>query len=253
MTLRAYIRRLHGLWSKADKLEIAKRRARLRSRIDAFNDMAQMFLRGIHRLDDLKDDMITLDDEATDDDDDPFAPPDVDSCVGEAELVALRLPSTLGRETCVKLKLKDIIDKEFSLRKGQANDALGGLRQSIGEKSFMYREHLRHAKGIKQTTRARTRITAVDRTLTMHRCVYALARRALLKLAADSAAVSAEYQPVTRADLKASSIIYNINEPGSRHGKLAWFWSTNKVNSETAEGELLTECKITKLCEVRSG
>jgi hypothetical protein len=253
MTLRAYIRRLHGLWSKADKLEIAKRRARLRGRIDAFNDVAPMFLRGTHRLEDLKDDMIALDDEATDDEDDPFAPPDLESYVGEAELIALRLPSTMGRDICLKLKLNDIIDTEFSLRKGQANDALGGLRQSIGEKSFMYRENLRPAKGIKQTTRARSRITAVDRTLTMHRCVYALARRALLRLAADSATISAEYQPVTRADLKASSIIYNISEPGSRHSKLAWFWSTNEVNSEAAEGELLTECEITKLCEVRSG
>jgi hypothetical protein len=247
MMLRAYIRRLHGLWSKADKLEIAKRRARLRSRIDAFNDMAPTFLRGLHRSDDLTEDSIGPDDEATDDEGDPFAPPDAESAAGEAELIALRLPSTLGRETCVKLKLMDIVEKEFSLRKGQANDALGGLRQSIGEKSFMYRENLRHATGTKQTTRARTRITAVDRTLTMHRCVYALARRALLKLAADSAAVSTEYQPVTRADLKASSIIYNINEPGSRHSKLAWFWSTNEINSEAAEGRLLTECKNTKL------
>jgi hypothetical protein len=148
MTLRAYIRRLHGLWSKADKLEIAKRRARLRSRIEAFNDMAPMFIRGSHRIEDLKDDMIAPDDEATDDEDDPFAPPDLESYVGEAELIALRLPSTMGRDICLKLKLNDIIDTEFSLRKGQANDALGGLRQSIGEKSFMYRENLRPAKGV---------------------------------------------------------------------------------------------------------
>ena len=176
IALRAYIRRAQGLWSKSDKLELAKRRERLRSRIDAFNDTASSYLRGLHRVEDMVEEVSPLDDEATDEEEEqPFAP--ADECfTGEPETTVLLLPSSLGYDACVQLKLEAVMEKEIKLREGQANDALDGLRQGIGEKSFMFREHLRVAKGVQQTTRARSRIMAVDRTLTNHRCIYGFAR-----------------------------------------------------------------------------
>ena len=215
----------------------------MRGRIDAFNHAASTYLQGLHRIEQLAEEVLPLDDEATDEEEeeDPFAPTDSEM-TGEPETTSLLLPSSLGYDACIKLKLKAVMEKEIKLREGQANDALDGLRQSIGEKSFMFRERLRFAKGIQQTTRARSRIMAVDRTLTHHRCVYGFARRALIELGAEVEGETSTYKPVTRSDLKASALVYNINEPGQHNAKLAWFWAMNGETTEAAEGALMDEC-----------
>jgi hypothetical protein len=185
-----------------------------------------------------------LEDEAMEEEEDPFMPSDKDLFQGEPESCSLLFPSTLGLNTCIKSNGQDVALKEARLREGQANDALEKLRQGIGEKSFMFRECLRQAKGVKQNTRARTRITAMDRSLTTNRCIYGLARNALIKLGAEVEGDTAKYKPVTRADMKASAIIYNINEPGQRNKRLAWFWSMHGQTSEAAENKLMLECEF---------
>jgi len=157
------------MWSSANKLEVAKRRERLRARIDTFNRTGLMHLRHAEDIEDIPDNIEVLDDEASDDEDDPFLPSAKELFTGEPELRPLFMPSTLGYERCARLKLQKVADKEIALRKGQANDALDGLRSGIGEKSFRYRQQLRHAKGKIQSTRARSAIHTVGRELNHHR------------------------------------------------------------------------------------
>ena len=167
-----------------------------------------------------------MEDEQSDEEEDPFALTDSEM-TGEPETMMLLLPSSLGYDACIKLKLKAVMEKEIKLLEGQANDALHGLQQSIGEKSFMFREWLRFAKGIQQTTWARSRIMAVDQTLTHQQCVYGFAQQALITMGAEVEGETATYKPVTHLDLKASALIYNINEPGQGNAKRAWFWAMN--------------------------
>ena len=50
----------------------------------------------------------------------------------------LFLPSSIGYQKCHELGLQHLTKKELSLREGQANDALHGIRMAIGEKSFRF-------------------------------------------------------------------------------------------------------------------
>jgi hypothetical protein len=240
--LREFVRRLGGMWSPANRLEVAKRRERLRARIDTFNRTGLMHLRHAEDIEEIPDNIKVLDDEASDDEEDPFLPSAEDLFTGEPELRPLFMPSTLGYEKCAQLKLQRVADKEIALREGQANDALDGLRSGIGEKSFRYRQQLRHAKGKIQSTRARSAIYTVGRELNHYRRVYGFARRALIALGAESAENSERYKPVLLRDLQTSTIIFDLNAPGQRNRRLAWFWSTPGLGEE-AENNLLTECE----------
>ena len=201
-----------------------------------------MHLQGIEQLQEIADDITPLTDEDSDNEDDSFRPTYEQLFIGEPESWVLLLPSTLGYEECVRLKLHRVVKKEIALREGQANDALHGLRQGIGEKSFRFREHLRHAKGNIQSTRARSGIQSVGRVVNHHRRVYGFARRALISLAAESEENSTTYKEVSLVDLKASSVIYNIKAPGQRNKNLAWFWSSHVLGEHT-DDDVMTECE----------
>jgi len=201
-----------------------------------------MHLHHAEDIEDIPDNIEVLDDEASDDEDDPFLPSTKELFTGEPELHLLFMPSTLGYEQCAQLKLQKVANKEIALWKGQANDALDGLRSGIGEKSFRYRQQLRHAKGKIQSTRARSAIHTVGRELNHHRRVYGFARRALIALGAESEENSEHYKPILLRDLQTSTIIFNLNAPGQRNQRLAWFWST-PVLGEEADDDLLTECE----------
>ena len=201
-----------------------------------------MHLHHAEDIEDIPDNIEVLDDEASDDEDDPFLPSTKELFTGEPELHLLFMPSTLGYERCARLKLQKVADKEIALWKGQANDALDGLRSGIGEKSFRYQQQLRHAKGKIQSTRARSAIHTVGRELNHHRRVYGFARRALIALGAESEENSEHYKPILLRDLQTSTIIFNLNAPGQRNQRLAWFWST-PVLGEEADDDLLTECE----------
>ena len=230
------------MWSNAELLEVAQRRERLRKRVDVFNRSAVKYLQGIGQLQNIPGDIAPLNDEHSDEEEDPFRPSYKELFMGEPESRVLHLPSMLGEEECIRLKLGSIMRKEVALREGQANDALQGLRRGIGEKSFRFRGHLRFAKGNIEKTRARSGIKSVSRALNHQRRVYSFARRALISLGAESEEASETYKEVSLADLKASTVIYDINAPGKRNKNLAWFWSTHVMGNHTEDG-VMTECK----------
>ena len=87
-----------------------------------------MHLQGIGELQDLEDDIIPLSDEDSDEEDNFFQPTYEELFNGKPESLVLHLPSTLGYNECVHLKLHRYVKKEISLQEGQANDALHGLR-----------------------------------------------------------------------------------------------------------------------------
>jgi hypothetical protein len=72
--------------------------------------------------------------------------------------------------------------------------------------------------------------------------MYSFVRRALISLGAKSKEDSERYKEVLLADLKASTVIYDIKAPGPRNRNLAWFWSTHIVGEHT-EDSVMTKCK----------
>lgn len=220
-----------------------KRRTRLLKRVDAFNARAYDFLPRevlddfpeVPDVDPEESQFLALLDEDEPDIAEPFVLPAV-----SAENKLLALPAML------QLPLTDaskaLRHKELTLRQGQANDALQGLRSALGEKSFLFRQDLRLADSKIKKTCSWTRVTGVNKKLNYQRWVYTKARRAMVTLGADAALLK-QYQVLKREDLRVSIAIMTPNAPGQRNVSLAWFWNLDLgVGAAHGDDNLLTEC-----------
>jgi hypothetical protein len=224
------------------KLELLKRRERIQSRIDTFHAKAPLYLTdvelNIERNDWIADDADDVDDV----DDDPFTS-QVDSMSDQvdAECLPILLPSTIGWENCMDADLSEIIEKELTLRQGQANDALQGVRMALGKKSFLFRTRLRQSTSKVQKLRSWTDIGLVEAGVRHQAKVYRKARRALMALGA-SEDIMKRYQMLKKEDLRVSTVVVDLNARGQRNAKLAWFWSMD-VEGDSSKDALMTECE----------
>lgn len=218
---------------------------KLLSRVDAFNNEAYSFLSAalVNEIDEIPDidpgeaEFLALLDEEGPFDDNPFLMPRL-----QAENKKLTLPSNLGLEACEDGELRGLVDKEFKLREGQANDALQGLRSALGEKSFLFRSDLRLADSKVKKTRSWTRLMNVNEKVNFHRWVYNKARKALCRLGASDALLN-HYQQLSAEHLRVSTAVVEPNASGQRNINLAWFWNMN-LGPRDANDNLLTECRF---------
>lgn len=58
-----------------------------------------------------------------------------------AEAMGIWMPSSVPRNEALALGLHTLQTEELELRKGQANDCLEKLRQALGHKAIIYRQH----------------------------------------------------------------------------------------------------------------
>ena len=159
--LRFFIHRVGNKPTTLQKVDIAKKRERLRVRIDAFNKMGmtilawnpafnenQTLLREEFDMDDvlqMEDDLAELNLSGR--------VPDImvvsATKAAQAQAVALTaaeavehveiaLPSAMGKDHLRTHGLQDLLSKEYQLRQGQANDALEGVQVSLANLSFEY-------------------------------------------------------------------------------------------------------------------
>jgi hypothetical protein len=226
-------------------LEISKKRDRLQSRIDAFHSKASSYLVDV--------DLHLAESEwVTDDDSDDIADPDgivpvppvtnisVSDKV-ETEKLPVMLPSTVGLQHCACANLKDMVNKEISLRQGQANDALQALRLAIGKKSFLFRTRLRAAKSKVEKLRSWRDIGAITANVQHQAKIYRKARKALVALGA-SEDIMSKYLVLKADHLRSCTVIVNPNAPGERQTSLAWFWSLD-IAGDSLDNELMQECE----------
>ena len=195
--------------------------------------------------DEMESDWVT-DNDADDLDDPEGCPPEaltgaIEADILEAEKVPIILPSLLGLQRCLDANMRDIVEKEISLRQGQANDALQGLRMAIGKKSFLFRTKLRAAKSKVQKLRSWDDIGAVTGSVQHQARIYRKARLALLRLGT-SDEIMKNYQVLKPEDLKSCTVIVDPNARGQRNAKLAWFWSID-VAGDSLDNELMQECE----------
>lgn len=151
----------------------------------------------------------------------------------------------MGKDACIEAHIESIARKEMRLREGQAHDALHQLRLAIGHKSFLFRKRLRNAKSKTRKTRAWDDINAVGNTVSHQRRVYHSARNALIALGASKQTL-AEYQQISSAETRSSTVIIDPNARGQRNTGLPWFWGhlSNSGRASSADGSpLMTECK----------
>lgn len=242
ITLRLHIAGMPASPSTKLKLELNRQRIKLLKRVDDFNNeafshMSEGILNDVDEVPDVEAGESTYLDLLDEDDTPPEGTFPLPPLLAENK--TLTLPSTLGREVCVDGGLSDLADKEFQLRQGQANDALQGVRSSLGEKSFLYRSDLRLADSKVKKTRSWKRLMNVNKKLNFHRWVYNKARKALIALGMEDELL-AFYQPLEREDLHVSTAIWQPNAPGQRNISLAWFWNLN-LGPRDSSDNLLAE------------
>jgi len=164
--LRFLIRRVGNKLTNLQKVDIAKRRERLRVRIDAFNKMGMTFLAWNPKNQMLLQEEFNMDDVLQMDDDlaelnlSGRAPDIMMIAATKAaqaqaaalaaaeavEHVKIALPSAMGEEHLQAHGLQHLLSKEYQLRQGQANDALQGIRVSLANLSF---ESFKKSKKVK--------------------------------------------------------------------------------------------------------
>jgi len=161
--------------------------------------------------------------------------------VGPPERLTLMMPSSFDRDDILRLGLEGLAEQELELRKGQANDALEDLRLALGHKALLWRTKVHHSNTNKKRTRAWEEIKVARQRVEKHVRRYHRARRALIRLNADSATML-KYQVIKTTDLKLSGDVVDPSRLGQRNDSLPWFWRMEGTNADQ-DGEWMQECQ----------
>jgi len=172
---------------------------------------------------------------------DPVDPPDIPPETVRPELSCIALPSALPLLSHHRNLLAPLMQKEFELRRGHANDSLAAIRANIGHQAFQYKKTLRPAQTKIHRTRARSAIQAVNRELVLHCRVYKRTRQAMLDLQIEPDTIKDLYQPVTKRDLDVKTAVKDPNVAGSTRVQLSWIWLTHQGIQKNDNH--LTECE----------
>ena len=260
--LRFFIRRAGNKPTILQKVDIAKRRERLRVRIDAFNKMGMTILAWNPALNENQtllreeydmDDVLQMEDDLA-----SGRAPDIRvvaatkaaqaqaaalAAAEAVEHVKIALPSAMGEERLQAHGLQHLLSKEYQLRQGQANDALQGVRVSLANLSFEYGRKLQKIKKSKvKKTRAWAMVQSVGRTLHLHRQIYSYAIDAISRLGDPEKMTGRQYKPLLKEDMKANTAVADPNARGQSKAKPAWFWSSN-LAGDMQDNERMVECK----------
>lgn len=153
------------------------------------------------------------------------------------ELITLPLPSNI-----ISLKhrqgLESLISVERDLRKGQANDALEGLRIGLANKSLLLLTDVNKSTSTKQSTRAWSSVRNTQSQILIHARSYQRAWVALKSLGT----VEDLYQKLEEKDLVVVKDITMAKRFGQGSERLAWFWRIGPSKESVTE-EWMEECE----------
>jgi hypothetical protein len=155
------------------------------------------------------------------------------------ETVILPLPSNI---ISAKLgpALMSLMSIERELRKGQANDALEGLRIGLANKSLLLLTDVNNSTSTKQTTRAWASVRNAQSQILFHANAYQRAWRAIKSIGTDEDLVI--YQKLEDKDLVVVKDITKAKRFGQGSDRLAWFWRIGPTDGSLT-GEWMEECK----------
>ncbi len=248
MTLSAVVRKLGRRPTPEEKLQVAQRRERLQGRIDAYQRKAAEFW-APDSTDSLScpdcPEEVDFDSSDSEDEADNNANVFLTSPFDEQnppESVPLLLPSNLGLAVCQEEGYSKYVQQERTLRVGQANDALQGLRLALSRKAVIFREQIRPARTKTRKLRSWDQIRMVDVNGRHHATVYMRARAAMIRLGATEEDL-ARYQVLKKEHLTVTTARIDPSLRGQRNQSLAWFW-TMDVKKDTDQGPGMAECKV---------
>ena len=134
----------------------------------------------------------------------------------------LLMPSTYGRDSCIKNGCEEIADQEIHLRIAQAQESLDDIRLALGHKSLLYKLRIRKAKSQHSKTRSRAELIQLNAKITQCAERYRHARIALLSLGAPMDKL--ELPVLIDSDLQVNTDIAEESRIGQRNYRLSWIW-----------------------------
>ena len=157
------------------------------------------------------------------------------------EAAILPLPSNI---ISVKLKtsLEPLISVERELRKGQANDALEGVRIGLANKSLLLLKDVNLSTSTKQTTKAWASVRNTQSQILSHAGDYQRAWQALKRIGTAEDLVV--YQKLNQKDLVVVKDITKAKRFGQGSDRLAWFWRI-RLSEDALTGKWMEECELT--------
>lgn len=159
------------------------------------------------------------------------------------ESVILPLPSNIVSAT-YKLGLDSLISVERELRKGQANDALEGLRIGLANKSLLLLTEVNQSKSTKQSTRAWSSVRNTQSQILVHARGYQRAFGALKTIGTPEDLLL--YQTLEERHLVVVKDITNAKRFGQGSETLAWFWRIGP-SKNLMTGQWMEECEWNQL------
>lgn len=226
----------------AEKIDLSKRRGKLRVRVADHQKKARRFLKLTEDEEDnekfdFEEPEVLLD---TDD-----LPSDVDIFYEstEVEKYSIAMPSGLSAEKREERLLQKAVASEIQLRLGQCNDALQGIRMAIGKKAFIYVSDVRKAKNQKGKTKSYDAIKGAHKVLQHQAQLYRSSRKALLDLGAGNELLQ-KYQVLLTSQLSTRDTFLDVTERGQKHRNLPWFWNLD-VEGDSEDNGRMEECMWT--------
>ncbi|KAG2748626.1 hypothetical protein P692DRAFT_201805774 [Suillus brevipes Sb2] len=232
------IRRIGRHPTETQTLEIGRHRVRLQHSIDEFITGATRYLGEEFDEDNGISDMVVdfyedgPDDETRDHD--RHVPRDL----FRPETAVIPLPSNLELDRCKELGLMGLVAQEITLREGQANDMLHGIRVHLADKAVLFRTTVRPARSQVTTTRAWVQVHSVERVINLNSTIYKKCRSQMANLGADH--LLGKYRELEKGDLKATSAVADPNARGQRNSTLPWFWSLD-VRGDSVGNDWMNE------------
>ena len=251
--LRSELSKLPKKPTVKQQLSISRMRARLSKQVKDFLHLANSFLPPLE-----DDDLNPIEDESINTPGEESVEPEdalEDALEGEfgyegeeevenqsipPETVVLPLPSNI---TSVKqqMGMDSLISLERELRKGQANDALEGLRIGLANKSLLLLTDVNQSKSTKQSLRAWDGVRNAQSQILIHARCYQRAWKAINCLGTpDDLSV---YQKLEEKDLVTVKDITSAKRYGQGSDCLAWFWRIGPTK-DALTGEWMEECKF---------
>jgi hypothetical protein len=227
-------------------------RSRLGKQVKDFLQASTMFLPTVEEEDlkELNDELIdTPSDEAVETDDlmdgdfeDDFnlEEEDEDESLSDLpESIILPLPSNIVSEK-LRRSLEPLISIERKLRKGQANDALEGVRIGLANKSLLLMTDVNKSTSTKQSTRAWASVRNAQSQILQHAHAYQRAWQAIKSIGTPEDLII--YQKLDQKDLVVVKDITMAKRYGQGSDRLAWFWRIGP-SKDAMTGEWMEECE----------
>lgn len=249
ISLQRFIQELGQKQTLSQKLDLTKRRQRLKAKIIKFETEAQQFL-GFSAVATMRttNSNVAMSEQPILDEGEQSRQPS--GLTRDPEWEVLAFPSVIPHQHQASIPhYSSVLNKEIMLRTGQANDALQHIREALSQLAYQFRHNVRLASSTTQTTRAWDGVHLLTKEWRDLRRIYCRAREIILKVRNDKK-TQTEFPELTIEDCKISPIAVDGNARSQSDARLSWLWRTRmehrdiSVSRTDMQDKYILECEL---------